>query len=434
MKEKYHPEAEELNHILKQGCKPIYTLLSEKGKSIYFPKHGIVKQSKEAKNARLNGSIGMAMENNGTPLCLTSIKNKVLLPPEDIVPYAPNYGDPNLRKKWKELILKKNFLIKGSISLPIITNGLTHALNITGFLFLDPGDKIIVSDMYWGNYNLIYKTCYNADFITFSTFNNNGFNIDDFEKSLHTCKGKQIILLNYPHNPTGYTISHEEAKKIKQIILKSAEKGNKIAVILDDAYFGLVYEPEIMKESFFSYLSDLHKNILTVKIDGATKEYYAWGFRLGFITFNSKSMDKETYTALENKTAGVIRSSISSANRISQSLLINALNTTDYKKEMQNKFNLLKSRYLTVKEILKTKKEKYATLFTPYPFNSGYFMCLKIKDGIDTEILRKKLLEKYSIGIIAKDNYLRIAFSCLAEKNIPEVFENIYSACEELDS
>ncbi|MFO7889553.1 MAG: aminotransferase class I/II-fold pyridoxal phosphate-dependent enzyme [bacterium] len=432
MKVTYHPEAEELNLILKQNCNSIYTLLSEKGKSIYFPKHGIVKQGKEAKNARFNGSIGMAMENHNTPICLTSIRKTISLPPADIVPYAPNYGLPELRNKWKELLFEKNPSLKGSISLPLITNGLTHALNITGFLFLNPGDRIIVSDKYWGNYNLIYSTCYNAEIVTFNTFHD-GFDTENFEKILQTCEGKQIILLNFPHNPTGYTITEKEAKTLQKMILKSAEKGNKIVIILDDAYFGLVYEPGIIKESFFSYLCDLHENIITVKIDGATKEYYAWGLRIGFITFNAKSMDKKSYTALENKTAGVIRSSISSVNHISQSLVINALNTSNYKKEMQEKFNLLKSRYLKVKEILKSNEEKYKNLFTPYPYNSGYFMCLKIKDGINTEILRKLLLKKYSIGLIAKDNYLRIAFSCLAKEDIPEVFEKIYKACKELD-
>jgi len=433
MKNRYHPEALELNQILNEKSHTVYSLLSDKGKSIYFPKHGIVKQGKEAKNASFNGSIGMAMENNGNPVCLTSIQNTVSLSPEDIVPYAPSYGIPELRKKWKELLFEKNPTLKDSISLPLITNGLTHALNIAGFLFLDPGDKIILSNIYWGNYNLIYKSCYNAEFITFNTFKN-GFDTESFEKTLQTCTGKQIVIMNFPHNPTGYTITEQEAATLKQIILNSAEKGNKIAVILDDAYFGLAYEKNTIKESFFSHLYNLHENILSVKIDGATKEYYAWGFRIGFITYNSKSMDKETYTALEHKTAGVIRASISSVNRISQSLLINTLNTNNYKKEMQEKFDLLYSRYLRVKKILESREEKYNNFFTAYPYNSGYFMCVKIKDGIDTEALRKILLQKYDTGLIAEDKYLRIAFSSLNEKDIPQVFENIYKACEELDS
>jgi len=433
MGKKYHPDAEELNNMLERECPSMYSLLSEKGKSIYFPKHGIAKQSKEAKQARLNGSIGMAMEDNGSPICLTSIKNTVSLAPGDIVPYAPNYGVPELRNKWKKLQAEKNPSHIGTTSLPLITNGLTHALNMTGFLFLDPGDKLILSDMYWGNYNLIFNTSYGADLVTFNTFSG-GYDLKSFEEKIQSFPGKQVILLNYPHNPTGYTITEKEAEKLKQIILKSAEEGNKILVILDDAYFGLVYEPQVMKESFFSYLSDLHENILTVKIDGATKEYYVWGFRLGFITYNSKSMNEKSYTALEDKTAGVIRSSISSANRLSQSLLLHTLNSDDYKKEMQEKYNLLNLRYLKVKEILATNQDEYNQLFTPYPFNSGYFMCLKIKDGIDTEILRKKLLKKYSIGIITSKNFLRVAFSSLAEENIPEVFEGIYLACKELDS
>ena len=38
-----------------------------------------------------------------------------------------------------------------------------------------------------------------------------------------------------------------------------------------------LYEEGIEKESLFTYLCDLHENVLAIKIDGATKEDYVWG-------------------------------------------------------------------------------------------------------------------------------------------------------------
>ena len=50
------------------------------------------------------------------------------------------------------------------------------------------------------------------------------------------------MLLNFPNNPTGYTPTEAEAKALTAEIRKAAEAGNRIVVVLDDAYFGLVYE------------------------------------------------------------------------------------------------------------------------------------------------------------------------------------------------
>ncbi len=67
-----------------------------------------------------------------------------------------------------------------------------------------------------------------------------------------------------------------------------------------------------------------------------------------------------------------------------------------------------------------------------YPFNSGYFMCLKLKT-VDAEKLRVHLLDKYGVGAISINaTDLRIAFSCIAEENIQELFDIIYQGVKDL--
>lgn len=83
-----------------------------------------------------------------------------------------------------------------------------------------------------------------------------------------------------------------------------------LVVICDDAYFGLVYKKGIDQESIFSRLYHLHENILAVKIDGITKEYFAWGLRMGFVTYGCKNGSRKFYQALEDKTAGAVRATV----------------------------------------------------------------------------------------------------------------------------
>lgn len=425
-----NPQAEELNNAIKKENRVIYDLLSEKGKAIFFPKKGILSQAADAKGKRINATIGAGIEDDKTPMRLKSIEKNISISPEDVFPYAPSFGKKELREAWKKLIKKKNPSLKADTSLPVVTNALTHGLSMTGYLFVNKGDKIILSDKFWGNYKLAFTNAYGAELDTFNTFKEEKFDISALKEKLSSNPGKQIILLNFPNNPTGYTPTEEEASQIAEAIKESAKSGNKIVAICDDAYFGLVYKKGIFKQSIFAKLADIHENVLAVKIDGATKEDYVWGLRVGFITYNNLKASEKTYSALEAKTAGAIRGNISNVSHLSQSLVLKAFESETYEKEKKEKYELMKSRFDEVMRVL--ENPKFTEFFRPIPYNSGYFMCIKLNKNIDAEKVRQILLEKYSTGVISIENLLRIAFSSVAKSDIKKLFENIYSACKEL--
>jgi len=406
----------------------IYNLLSKKGKEIFLPKNAVLSQAQEAKGTKINATIGEATEDNGTPMRLPSIAKNILLSPQNVFPYAPAFGKPQLREIWQKKIYQKNPSLSAKISLPVVTSGITHSLSTVGYLFVNPGDQIILTDKYWDNYSLTFETLFGATLATFNTFKAGGFDTESFKEKLEQRHGKKIVLLNFPNNPTGYTPTNEEVKRIVDILKIQAQKGDKILVICDDAYFGLVYKKDIYKESIFAPLANLHKNILAIKLDGATKEYYAWGLRVGFVTYASKGTTEKTCQSLEDKTAAVVRAILSNASHLSQSLLLEALTSPTYKSEKKKCYQLLKVRFDRVEEVLKDKK--YSEFFSPLPHNSGYFMCIQLKQGLDAQKLRRKLLKNYSTGVIATQNLLRLAFSSVPEKQIKQLFENIYQVCK----
>jgi len=426
-----NPQAEELNSIIKEKSKVVFELLSERGKNIFFPKKGILGQTAEAKGTKINATIGAAIEDDGTPMRLETIASKIGLDPSLVFPYAPSFGRPDIRAKWKSMIYEKNPSLKGvELSLPVVTNALTHGVSMAGYMFLDAGDEVIVPNLFWGNYNLMLNNAYGANLVKFNLFKGGRFDLEAFETKLNEGKiGKKVIILNFPNNPSGYTPTIEEYNSIIGIIKKAADKGNKIVIFSDDAYFGLVYEEGIEQESIFCPLSQLHENVLAVKIDGATKEDYVWGFRVGFVTYGIKGGDAALYGALESKTAGAIRGSISNAANISQSLLLAAFNSAEYADQKVAKYNIMKKRYDAVKASL--SGEKYKEYFTAIPYNSGYFMCIQLAEGLEGEKIRKLLIDKYSIGVISLNNVLRIAYSAVAANDVSEMFEGIYNACKE---
>jgi len=280
-----NPQAQELNEIIKKENSMMYDMLSDRGKEIFFPKKGILGQTAEAKNCRINATIGAALEDDNTTMCLPCLESQVNINKSEAFPYAPSFGLPALRSQWKNMITRKNPSLQGkSISTPVVSSALTHGLSMAAYLFINETDTILVPDMFWGNYRLIFERMYKTNIQTFNTFTpEGGFDCDALADALEkSTDRKKILLLNFPNNPTGYTPTNDEAHKIKSVIDKAAEK-NKIITLIDDAYFGLVYENDIMNESIFSLLCDTHSNVLAIKLDGPTKEDYVWGFRIGFI-------------------------------------------------------------------------------------------------------------------------------------------------------
>lgn len=429
----YDPQAAKLNDAIKAANPAVLSMLSEKGKAIFFPKLGILAQSAEAAGKEINATIGIALEDEGGPVALPSLAKGLNLAPGDAFPYAPSPGRADIRKVWKEMLFKKNPGLAGrTISSPVVTAALTHGLSMAGYLFCDEGDAIILPDLFWENYGLLFTNAYGAGLDTFPTYTDaGGFNVAGLKAKLAqpSRSGRKVVLLNFPNNPTGYTPTDSEVKAIVAALGEAADRGEKLVVLIDDAYFGLVFEAGVYTQSIFTDLSDRSPNLLAVKIDGATKEDYVWGFRVGFLTYGIKGGTPALYEALEAKTGGAIRGNISSTSNPAQTLLVKSWTSGGYDAEKQGKFDLLKRRYDEVKRILAAHPE-YKERFTALPFNSGYFMCIRPK--ADPEKLRQKLLSDYSTGVINFGDILRVAFSATPTAKLAKLFENIYKASGEL--
>ncbi|WP_251518373.1 MULTISPECIES: aminotransferase class I/II-fold pyridoxal phosphate-dependent enzyme [Staphylococcus] len=428
-----NPLALDLNEKLSKSNPNVADMLSDLGKLIYYPK-GILSQSAEAKSTKYNATIGMATYSDRKMYADTLNDVFHHLEPDEIFPYAPPQGLESLRDLWQQKMLKENpDLKKEDFSRPIATNALTHGLSIVGDMFADSGDTLLLPTHNWGNYKLVYSTRHSVDIETYNIFDESGnFTTDGLVKHLENYeKDKVILILNYPNNPTGYTPNKEEVKVMVEAIQSLAERGTNVIAIVDDAYYGLFYE-DVYTQSLFTALTNLQQeNLLPIRLDGATKEFFAWGLRVGFITFGVN--DETTKQVLEAKVKGLIRSNISSGPMPSQSAVKYVLEHPEtFEKEIQHNIDTLQARYEVTKSVV--YDEKYKKFWQPYDFNSGYFMAVKVQD-VKPEELREHLIEHYSIGIIALNaTDIRIAFSCIEKDDIPYVFDMIAKAIEDLQA
>lgn len=405
------------------------TFFSKLGEQMILPKDVLI-QSKETQSVpnAINATIGMAMK-NGEVMKIDSL-DKIIknLNITSYLPYSPTPGEITVRDLWyKKIISENSNLVPQYLSMPMVTSGVTQALDLAANLFTQQGDALLLPDLFWQNYEQIYTVKLNNKLYKYNQFDkNNNYNLKSFKDTLEDIKENKItIILNFPNNPTGYTPSILEFKELTNIINNFAKSNSNksIIIVCDDAYFGLFFEDN-HKNSTLNNIAKLvnNENCLIIKADGVTKELYAWGVRIGFITYYTKN-DVLRDLLLE-KSQGYLRSTTSSSSTIAQQSIKQLLISEKALKEKEINDSIIEHRYKILKEEI--KKEQLDSYVTIFPFNSGYFFTMKLPTEINAEEFRLKLLYEHKFGVYAiDDKHIRIAFSCLEHGQISLLIKNI---------
>jgi aspartate/methionine/tyrosine aminotransferase len=97
------------------------------------------------------------------------------------------------------------------------------------------------------------------------------FDLQDLEKALN--KNTRLLILNYPHNPTGGLLTRKELEDIAAILKKHPQ----VWVYADEIYSRLCYSGE-----FYSIAQAPGMLERTIIADGASKTWAMTGWRIGF--------------------------------------------------------------------------------------------------------------------------------------------------------
>ncbi|MBY8983296.1 MAG: aminotransferase class I/II-fold pyridoxal phosphate-dependent enzyme [Candidatus Lokiarchaeota archaeon] len=446
---------------------PLYDAFSELGKRIFLPDGIYYWSGRAKKEADIKGTIGSAFgyekdfidrgKDEWVPCYLPEIKKYTDLNVVDIVPYASIGGLADLRRIWKDLIIKKSaYDLKADkekidhldkyITLPIVTTGVTNGIYLSSKLFLNPDEKIICANKRWGNYDNIIIKNLGAEIQSFQFFKDNKINLDGIKEAINEVNNSQnkiVIIINFPNNPTGYVPSKQEAVDLLNLLRESqAEIKKPFIILVDDAYEPYVYSEESLSTSFFYELQQLKEDIIPVKLDGVTKELLMYGARIGFVTIGLKqnwvSNDEELdilKKEINNKLEGINRSSISNCNHIYQAITEKIFQEVGFEKVIESRNK--------VKELLKNRYEKInlelSNLNNPDisidPNSGGFFLFINLnKEKIKANEFADYLLKNYKVGVIpiekpAEDiNGLRVAYCSIDINQIPEFVNRIKSA------
>lgn len=433
----------------------IWNALSLSGKSMETPK-GIFYWSSRAKaEADIDGTIGIAQNDDGTVSHLEIAEewagHKVMerLPKARVFGYAPIQGVESLRKKWLAGILKRCPGFAQSATMPVVTSGITHSLAIAARLLLDPGQTIIISDKSWENYSHIFTDVQRAKIVEFPMFTGEGaFHFDAVIgacREVASLQGKVVLLLNFPHNQTGFMPTTTDCEQLASRVHGLCKEMPSVpfVVLLDDAYEGYVYTCEAQSYSPLAQLFASFPNLTVGKMDGISKVMLAYGYRIGFITFFLNSLDGKPFSdgflkgvnaEMGSKIGGFIRGEISQANHHGQ-ILADALmdNWPEVENERAKVVSLLEERWTVMKKAIDDAYAKYGKeKIWVDPCCGGFFCYVNLEKALDAQDIAEKLLKQKRVGVVPSGHGLRVAFAAVPKDKIPRmigaIFEVAYGA------
>lgn len=397
-------DAERLNDVLRRDHPGVFRCLSPLGLRAAFPR-GIPFQAAEAAGAPIDATIGQLTDGDGHPLPLPALEQSVAgLDPAETFLYAPVDGPRPLRERWLAH-QRAAGASDAQVSLPVVTHGLTHSLSLAATLFADPDTDVIVPTPAWENYDLLFQFHAGARVVRYALHERGRFTTSGLERALAGLGGrKALVVLNFPSNPSGWWPGVHEAREVVDLLVAAP---GPLAVAIDDAYQGWVYEPGLHARSLFWDLAERadRDRLVALKCDAATKELVFFSSRIGFLT---ATVSGAAADALASKLKCAIRGTVGPASGPALAMTLAALRDPGTPAAFEARRALMADRYRTLKDALGRLDGRAS----PAPFNSAFFVLVELTGGLRAEDLRRRLLADHGVGTVAfpEENALRLAY------------------------
>ncbi len=205
--------------------------------------------------------------------------------------YTETQGDPALREQISRLY---QAIHPDQI---LVHTGAEEAIFIFLNVALSPGDHVLVhAPGYQSHYSI--AAALGAEVTRWETRPENGWELDlDFLRD-NIRPTTRAILVNCPHNPTGYQMSHAAQQQLIDI----ARRHN-LLLFSDEVYRGLEYDPADRLPA----AADLYENAVSLGV--MSKTYGLAGLRIGWVATQNRDLYRQMlafkdYTTICNSAPG----------------------------------------------------------------------------------------------------------------------------------
>ncbi|MCE5241321.1 aminotransferase class I/II-fold pyridoxal phosphate-dependent enzyme [bacterium] len=208
-----------------------------------------------------------------------------------VTSYTSNAGLIELRRAIVDDLHKRYGVGYEAEDQVLVTIGVSEALDLAMRAVVDPGDEVIVPEPSYVSYMPSVELAGGVA-VGVPTREEHDFKLlpEDLEAAI--TPRTVGLLIGYPNNPTGTTMSREELRPIAEIAAR-----HNLLVFSDEIYAHLTYEGE---HTCFASLPGMAER--TVLFNGFSKAYAMTGWRLGYACGPAPIIDAmnriHAYTAL----------------------------------------------------------------------------------------------------------------------------------------
>ena len=185
--------------------------------------------------------------------------------------YTSNLGTPELRQAICRYLKRRFGATFDWRSETLVTVGVSEAIDLAVRAIAEPDDEILYHEPCFVSYAPTIRLAHGVP-VCVETFAKDAFRLTVRALEEKVTRRTKALLLNFPCNPTGATLSPADMKAIARFVLK-----HDLLLMADEVYSELVYDGKPMS---FASMPELKDNL--VLLNGFSKSWAMTGFRLGY--------------------------------------------------------------------------------------------------------------------------------------------------------
>lgn len=185
--------------------------------------------------------------------------------------YTSNLGLLKLREAISGHLKEKLGLAYDPAKQILIAVGVSEALDIALRAVINPGDEVLYHEPCYVSYSPSVGMAHGVP-VGVACHAENGFAVSAKAIERAVTPRSKVLLLNFPTNPTGGTMTRVELLQIAEVVLR-----HNLLVITDEIYSDLTFEGEHVS---IASLPGMRER--TVFLHGFSKAYAMTGFRIGY--------------------------------------------------------------------------------------------------------------------------------------------------------
>ena len=310
--------------------------------------------------------------------------------------YTSNLGLLKLREAISKSVAEHFHVSYKPQNEILIAVGVSEALDLALRALINPGDEVIYHEPCYVSYSPSIALAYGVPVAVACRAENN-FSVTAEEIAAKITSRSKILMLNFPTNPTGGTMTRLELEKIAAL----AQKHN-LLIITDEIYSELTFEGEHVSIASLPGMKER-----TIFLHGFSKAYAMTGFRIGYACGPAEIID----AMMRIHQYSMLCASIISQEAALEAIQFGEPDTTEMREQYRLRRNLI------------VKAFNQMGLKCHLPRGSFYaFPCIK-STGLSSKDFAVKLLEQEKVACVpggafgpSGEGYLRCCFATSLEQ------------------